>query len=148
MLRGAVAALVALNLATLAWLFVFNKSGSQGPDKSPGQRIVQELGFTPEQTQAFNQELAEHQKEISEVEKHLREAKKDFFSNLKGTAITDSILQEAAKRIGELEAERDLITYRHMEEVEKICNPEQKIKFDDLVLDALSPVEKQGSQPK
>ena len=47
------------------------------------------------------------------------------------------MVENFSKKIGNLEQQRDVFTYRHFQKLRAICNNEQKIKFDSIIQQAL-----------
>ncbi|MBK7306323.1 MAG: hypothetical protein IPI88_04325 [Chitinophagaceae bacterium] len=56
---------------------------------------------------------------------------------MKQENISDSIVESFSKKIGNLEEQRDVFTFRHFQKLRAICTNEQKIRFDSIIQQAL-----------
>lgn len=123
--------------------FLYNYLGSEETGQEPKERkppgvfLVKELGFNDAQKEQFRALSREHRQKTREILDEIRELKDELFIGLSdaslGTVNTDSI----ATLIGEKEKKKELLTFEHFSEVQKLCNAEQKEKFSKIIKDAL-----------
>ncbi|MES2003245.1 MAG: hypothetical protein V4450_01895 [Bacteroidota bacterium] len=132
--------LVALNIATLSafWLL---KNKRPGPPGDPGSGVVdfmvKELGFDSIQKQKLILLREEHQQKVRDIRRNNHEAKNAFFALLPQTDISDSVLAKAAQAAVVFDRQLDMLTFRHFQEVRKLCSEEQKKKFDNIIQEVL-----------
>jgi protein CpxP len=128
--------LIAFNIATLAtfWL-VREKQPMPGPAQREGvvDFLVKELGFDSVQKQKLVRLRDEHQQQMMNVRKDNRAAKDTFFALLQKDTVTDSELEKAAQASTIADQRADVLTFRHFQEIRKLCTPEQQKKFNDVL---------------
>lgn len=95
--------------------------------------LEKEVGFSKEQLQKFEQLREKHRKQLKPLFDSLRAAKDKFYKLLKDPALNDSILNDAARSIGESQEALDLRTFKQFQELKTICTPEQQPKLDSVI---------------
>jgi protein CpxP len=134
----ALIALVLLNLAMLTVFFFMRPPVHGGPGNgNAAEFLVKEVGLDSLQKISFSALRKEHQRQMREVREKNREAKEAFFDLLAKPDIDDATLNAAAEKASQYEREADLITFRHFQQVRKICRPDQQQKFDQLIRQVL-----------
>ncbi|WP_304236658.1 Spy/CpxP family protein refolding chaperone [Jiulongibacter sediminis] len=128
-----IGALLLVNLVLLVTVFL-QKGSDTRPEPSPF--LEEALGFNPQQTQEFHALRNEHHQQMMEKNKEIKKLKDQFFDGLKGD-VSKTETEMINKRIGELVAEIDMITYEHFQEVRALCTPEQQKEFDLIITDLL-----------
>ena len=132
--------LMAFNVATLIAFWMIRDKRS-GPPPGQGIAVVEflskELGFDSVQKEKLAHLHDVHQMNMRELRKNNREAKNDFFDLLHQPDIADSTLQKAAQASVKYEAETDMLTFRHFQQVRALCNETQKKKFDSVIQEVL-----------
>jgi protein CpxP len=133
--------LIAFNVATLiAFWLIRDRDRRPGPPMERSgvvEFLVKELGFDSVQKQKLAHLHDEHQMKMKEVRRNNREAKNAFFDLLQQHDIPDSTLQKAAKESAKYDAETDMLTFRHFQQVRELCNETQKKKFDAVIQQVL-----------
>lgn len=132
-----IAALVVLNLATLATLWL-RPQGPPPPDRArTGDFLARELGFDAQQAEQFHQLRETHFTKTRELDRKLRENKHHMIEvlaqNPPDTAEAFTLTQE----IGEQSQRMDSLLIEHYLEVQKICTPQQQEQLNRIFLDAI-----------
>ena len=149
--------LLTANIITLALLWT-NKKNERDSDKPQPQQggqvfefITHELTLDSTQQQAYKKLREEHQAGVRPLQDSIRKAKDRFFDLMQDTNVTEYIIQEYSKKIGELEQQREVFNFKHFQKLRAICNKEQQIKFDKIIKDVLrrmgGPKRPQGPPP-
>jgi Spy/CpxP family protein refolding chaperone len=138
--------LLTANLVTLALLWA-HKNPERGflnpppPTPQPGGQVFQfitnELKLDSSQQEVYKKLRDEHQLQVRPLQDSIGKAKDSFFDLLKLENVTDSMVENYSSRIGNMEQQRDVFTFRHFQKLRTICNKEQKIKFDSIIQQAL-----------
>ena len=138
--------LLTANVVTLALLWANKKPDREQfnpppPPPQPGGQvfefITRELQLDSAQQETYRKLRDEHQSQVRPLQDSIRRAKDSFFDLLKQENVSDSIVESSGKKIGNLEQQRDVFTFRHFQKLRVICNNEQKIKFDSVIRQAL-----------
>jgi Spy/CpxP family protein refolding chaperone len=149
--------LLTANIVTLALLWT-NKKNNHDTDRPQPQQggqvfefITHELSLDSVQQGLYKKLREEHQAGVRPLQDSIRKAKDRFFDLMQDTNVTESAIQEYSKKIGELEQQRDVFTFKHFQKLRAICNKEQQIKFDNIIKDVLrrmgGPKRPQGPPP-
>ena len=135
--------LLTANIVTLALLWT-NKSNDkefEHSGKQPGGQafefINHELNLDSTQQLTYKMLREEHQAGAKPLQDSIRKMKDRFFDLLQLENVAEVTIQEYSKRIGELEQQRDIITFKHFQKLRAICNKEQQAKFDNIIKDVL-----------
>ncbi|MBC8754522.1 Spy/CpxP family protein refolding chaperone [Kordia sp. YSTF-M3] len=107
------------------------------PDRNPGQFIAKELNFDEAQMNDFRNMNRAHHEAMREISREIKELKDALFNELSETGVNETEVNDIARRIGEKERQKDLKTFYHFKEVQKICNDEQRLRFNSIIQDAL-----------
>ena len=135
--------LLTANIVTLALLWTNKKNNSESDRPQPQQKgqvfefITNELSLDSTEQQAYKKLREEHQAGIRPLQDSIRVAKDRFFDLLKEENVTETTMQVYSNKIGELEQQRDVFTFKHFQKLRAICNKEQQIKFDNIIQDVL-----------
>ncbi len=127
--RLTIAALVALNLATLAF-FRFGWPHPPRPGLALKKTIVERLHFDAAQTASYEQLIAGHRKAVQEKDHELAQLRQALYNTLATVDTTgkDSLVQ----RIGAVHAGIEQLHYAHFQAIKGLCRPDQAASFDQL----------------
>lgn len=135
--------LLTANIITLALLWT-NKKNDREPahaQPQPGAQvfefITQELKLDSAQKLIYKKLRKEHQAGVKPLQDSIRNAKDSFFDLLNQENITETTIQEYGKKIGDLEQQRDVFTFKHFQKLRAICNKQQQTKFDKIMQEVL-----------
>jgi periplasmic protein CpxP/Spy len=138
--------LIALNIVLIVFMLKGPPRGRHPggkEDGAPGKFLVKKLKLTAKQEAEFNILREAHHDSIEVLISKEKKLKKSFVDGLISDAASgdeDSILNLIAENKKQVE----LLTYKHFQEVKKICTSEQKVIFNDIIGDI---IEKIGSPP-
>ncbi len=132
--------LIVLNLSTLAIIWTGHKRQSGPPPQKnipPSKRTLellqQELGFSDEQIQKYDQLRREHAQQTQHLIHDLRRLKMQMMNEIL-TDHPDSItVAETAALIGNKQAEIEKLTFEHFLDLKKLCGENQVKKLQVLV---------------
>ena len=130
--------LMALNIILIVFLLMKPLGRPPEPREGgdPGKYIVEKLKFTEQQQTEFNKLREAHHDSIEVLQAEGKKLRKSFFDGLKSDSefrSKDSI----ANKIAENQKQIELVTFNHFEKVKKLCKPEQKMKFNDIIQDVI-----------
>jgi periplasmic protein CpxP/Spy len=112
-------------------------------DEGPKEIIAEKLHFDATQIEQYELLIPPHRRMITANKDEILAQKNVLYQNLivgKNENTIDSI----SNIIADLQKKAELIQYHHFEDIQKICKPEQKADFDNLVkeLATLFPLKK------
>lgn len=138
--------LLTANIVTLALLWINRKPAREHfnpppPQPQPGGQvfefITRELNLDSAQQETYKKLREEHQSQVRPLQDSIGQAKDKFFDLLKQETVADNVVETFSKKIGDLEQQRDVFTFRHFQKVRAVCTKEQKVKFDSIIQQAL-----------
>jgi periplasmic protein CpxP/Spy len=152
--------LLTANIVTLALLWTNKKPDREQfnpppPPQQPGGQVFEfltsELKLDSVQQLTYKKLREEHQLQTRPFQDSIGKAKDSFFVLLKEENVAEIKIKEYSKRIGDLEQQRDVFTFKHFQKLRAICNKEQQIKFDSIIQKVLrsmgGPKRPQGPPP-
>lgn len=132
----AVVVLVILNVTTLSLLW-FSKPGRQHHRSRRKQPDVdhflkRKLDLSNEQAEIFKSIREEHFESTHDIQHSLREDRQQLSRILSSE---DTALQnELMRKISNKNAAVERLNFRHLQNLKTVCNEEQKVKFDSVIL--------------
>ena len=135
--------LLTANIVTLALLWTNKKTDREfaNPQMQRGGQVFEfinhELNLDTAQQLTYKKLREEHQAGVRPLQDSIRKAKDRFFDLLQEENVAETTVQEYSNKIGELEQQRDVITFKHFQKLRAICNNEQQTKFDKIIKDVL-----------
>ena len=125
-------------LVVMNGFFMVKIFGDKPPrNPNPGKFIAKELRFDEAQMKDFNKTNDIHHDEMRKISREIKELKDQLFAEISETTTNEAKVNDITLRIGEKEQEKDLKTFYHFKEVQKICTDEQRTRFNVLVQNAL-----------
>lgn len=135
-----VAFLIVMNGYFMYEIFVDKKP--KGPN--PGKFIAKELQFDEAQMEQFSVLNDRHHEDMMRIMRDVRRLKDELFDYISEPTYNEERVEDITRRIGEKMRLRDERTFYHFKEVQKICNDEQRIRFNTLIKEALRPPKRHG----
>ena len=135
-LTVAVVLLLLVNIALVIFMMQGRKKGTdrgRGGKGDPTEIMAKELNMTEEQKKEHKLLKEEHLKNIKPLFDSVRAAKTAFFSLLKDSIVSDSVLTVYSNRISERQAAIDKQTFAHFKRIRNLFTPEQQPKFDEFL---------------
>ncbi|AXG74362.1 hypothetical protein DVK85_09010 [Flavobacterium arcticum] len=125
--------LILLNIATLGFIFMKENHPHlpEGRINEPKDIIIKKLHFDEEQQRNYEIEITKHQKEISEIDKKIRENKHKLYSLLAtpyNEEKRDSLIQIVAANQKKVE----LMHFNHFVTIKAICHQDQLAAYNEL----------------
>ncbi len=114
---------------------IFGDKPPQGPN--PGKFIAKELQFSEAQMQQFSAMNDAHHEAMMEISRDIKKLKDALFAEISETTVDKAKVDSITKQIGEKERQKDLKTFYHFKEVQKICTDEQRQRFNSIVQESL-----------
>jgi len=135
-----------LLLSNIAMLFYFLALRDPAKHNSHGDRqkssisefLQNDIGFSDDQMISFDKTRQKHRQTMKPLFENIRAAKVHFYGFLTSSAVTDSVLNAAALKIGENQQYLDMQTFQNFKEIRNLCNPLQQIKYDSLIVNEIS----------
>jgi protein CpxP len=125
-------------LVVMNGFFMFKIFGdSHPPGHNPGIFIAKQLNFDETQMQDFTKLNDTHHDAMRGISREVKELKDQLFNELSEVEVNKSKINDLTRRIGENERQKDLKTFYHFKEVQKICTDEQRSRFNSIIQDAL-----------
>ncbi|MBU0473794.1 MAG: hypothetical protein KKF62_06480 [Bacteroidetes bacterium] len=130
--------LIILNLSTIVmiWIGRPQESNKEIPYAQPRDikiMLKKELNFSNEQTEKYLMLRDKHQEVTINLEKEIRNLKKQMFDKVlednNSSTISDSLLKLSLEKQSELEK----LTFKHFVELKELCNSEQQKKLQLLI---------------
>jgi Spy/CpxP family protein refolding chaperone len=135
--------LVLLNIVTLGSMWLWKIREKPGllpppPENFDGMRfLVKELKLTPAQREKFIESRDNHFKLVSKLSDEIRINKELLFSMVEIPSPDTNKVNEVTSKIGELQKQIDIETFKHFAKLQSVCNDEQKKKFGTLIKEVL-----------
>ena len=99
--------------------------------------ITRALKLDRQQQDTYNKLREEHKVAQDILQDSIRNAKDEFFGFLQQKNIADSILEQYSKKANTFEQQRDIMTFRHFQQVRALCTSSQQQKFDNIIKQVL-----------
>ncbi len=132
----AVVLLLITNIALVFFMFrekdkhTARYAGGKG---DASEMMAKELNMTEQQKKDHRQLKEEHFKNIKPLFDSLRSAKTAFFSLIKDSTVSDSLMNAYSQRISERQSTIDKLTFAHFKRIRNLFTAEQQPKFDEFV---------------
>ncbi len=124
-------AVIILNLVLL-WM-VFDAPPKKGP-QPPQQFLIEEVGFSDEQSLQFRQLDQEHRKAMRAIDGSLKVLKDSLFKALKNPSFN---ADELTQKMGMLEGAKEKEVFNFFKRVRLLCTKGQLNRFDSVIQEAL-----------
>lgn len=109
--------------------------------------LIEQLQFDSAQLIAFKQLQQVHQQKIRNAKDSMRMAKDRFFDLIDQDSASEAALKLASTNAAEKQIQLDRITFQFFKDVQALCNAEQKVKFKQVIREALRIMGRPGPPP-
>jgi protein CpxP len=118
------------NIALVCFIFF----GHRGPaHEGPRDIIIERLHLDSKQTEEYDRLIFAHRRDMRQKQDEMLGLKQKLYNTLtNGDTITNNSLRQ---EIGNIQIDIENINYNHFRDIEKLCTPDQKIYFNDLIKD-------------
>lgn len=134
-LIGAVVALVVINIALVAFVWLRKDGNAQQRGGDAREYLIKTLSLNEQQQKTFDSLRDGHFEKMKGYNEQMHHLKDALFEQLKsaGNPSADSI----AQKIGQMQTKIDLETFNHFSQLRAILTKEQAEKFDNTIQDVL-----------
>jgi hypothetical protein len=130
----AILGLIVLNVSVLGWISFGNKTGQPPNEPIPPYEIPKRLGFDESQKMAFENIKNEHFKRVRPIRNHIRMLKEKLWEDVKNDTPNDSLLKVQIVILGNEIQLNEYETFKHLQDIRKICTVQQKQIFDTEIV--------------
>ncbi|MGC6430992.1 MAG: Spy/CpxP family protein refolding chaperone [Jejuia sp.] len=95
--------------------------------------LVKELDFNELQKEKYRALTKANRPAMREVLDGIRELKDALYNGLSDNYFSANTIDSLANLIGEKEKQKDILTFHHFKEVQKLCDEKQKEKFSKII---------------
>ncbi len=134
--------LVTLNIITLIFLWIVHFRDNPVSQIKPVQReekvmgmLKRELGLSAEQTRKFHNKRKMHFDHIQNLHSKIIQLKREMLQESFTTPVDSIKIRKLAREIGNLQAEKEIKTVYHFNQLHKECNQQQQCRFRSLIDD-------------
>ena len=125
------------NLALVAF-FVMNKPEKreirrEHPGSYMKDALKNDVGFTDQQMAEFDKMADEHRQQMRPLFEDIGKTKESFYKMLSQPQAADTVLNQAARQIGDKQKAIDIKIFTHFQNIRQLCTPEQQPAFDSLI---------------
>ncbi|HKB45526.1 MAG TPA: Spy/CpxP family protein refolding chaperone [Chitinophagaceae bacterium] len=134
-LMVAVVLLLLVNIAMVIFIVRGRKQddSKRGKGGNSIEIMDKELNMTDQQKSEAKKLRDVHFAKIKPLFDSIRAARSAFFSLIKDSNVSDSILSVYDKRITETQSVVDKLTFAHFRSIRALLNPDQQVKYDEFV---------------
>ena len=131
--------LLLINAATIIFLFIGKNKHHLPPPQNGGAFafLVKELALDSNQKNEYQKLRDQHGNSVEGLRMQLKNNKDSLFDLLKVSSVADANVHQKLDSIASLNRKIDEITFSHFKQVRAICNPQQQIKFDEVIAQAM-----------
>lgn len=126
--------LVMLNISVLGWIGFGNKVGHPPNEPIPPHEIPKRLGFDESQKMAFENIKDEHFQRVRPIRDRIRMLKEKLWEDVKNDTPNDSLLKDQISILGNEIQLNEYETFKHLQDIRKICTAPQKQIFDSEIV--------------
>jgi Spy/CpxP family protein refolding chaperone len=131
--------LLLINAATIIFLLIGKNKHHLPPPQNGGAFgfLVKELALDSNQKNEYQKLRDQHRNSVEGLRTQLKNNKDSLFNLLKKSNVTDENVHPKLDSIASLNRKIDEITFIHFKQVRAICNPQQQMKFDEVIAQAM-----------
>lgn len=144
-LKIAVLSLLLLNIGTLGFMWIMRPQPPGG--ERPFNYIVRTTGMDRAQRDAYARLRDAHHSSMVQLHDKATQLRQQMFGLLAAKSADDPAISQLADSIAVLWKEEELVTFRHFQDVRKICRPDQQAKFDQAILSAIESMNQPAGPP-
>lgn len=130
----AILGLIVLNVSVLGWISFGNKTWQPPNEPIPPNEIPKRLGFDESQKMAFENIKNEHFQIVRPIRNHIRMLREKLWEDVKNDATNDSLLKAQIVILSNEIQLNEYETFKHLQDIRKICTVQQKQIFDSEIL--------------
>lgn len=135
-LKIAVLLLLLLNIGTLTFMWI-RRPPPPGGGPGPFNYLVRATGMDDLQREAYARLRDAHHSSMERLHDKATKLRQEMFGLLSANNQNDPAVGQLADSIAAVRKEEELVTFRHFQEVRKLCRPDQQQKFDEAIAGAI-----------
>jgi len=125
------------NLALVAF-FVLNKPAKkeirrERPSSYMKEALKDDVGFNDQQMAQYEEMVGLHRQQMRPLFEDISKTKESFYHMLTKPETPDTVLNNAAREIGDKQKHIDLKIFMHFQNIRQLSTPEQQPKLDSLI---------------
>ena len=126
-----------LLIANFVMLYLLLKPEVKPSELTRVERMVKmlqdELGLDSMQTEAYLLLREYRDKQLKPLQDSMKTAKTEMVVLLRKDGLTDIVVNEAARKVGDEQALIEIAYFEHFKRMQQLLTPEQQPKFDSLL---------------
>jgi Spy/CpxP family protein refolding chaperone len=131
----AIAVLLLLNVGTLVFLWSHRPPSPEG--RGPFQFLVNATGMDETQQTTYRTLRDAHRESMQAFRKQNSQIRGQMFELLKQHPANDPAVTQLLDSLAAVKREEEILTYEHFRQVRSICRPDQQMKFDAAIVEAI-----------
>lgn len=136
--------LLVLNIGIILWITLLPPRHPLPQNQPAVLFLEKELGFNDKQKESYRILREGHFEQINAIQQELRKMKEAFFDLLKNPEPSELEVEELSKQIAQKTSDIDKNTFRHFQQVRKLCTADQQTKFDKIIGEVLKRMGRPG----
>jgi periplasmic protein CpxP/Spy len=133
----AVFGLLILNFFILGFIWFHHPLEGQMEHHNVADFLIHELNLNNEQVKQFDLLKNAHHEKIEEIQHDLHNLHDNYFALIKTDNLDSLKVKSIAEDMSRKQEEIELVTFYHFSDVRKLCDADQKKKFDLIIDDAM-----------
>lgn len=130
--------LVVINLLTVGTIWLVKPKGQRPmPHERPLTFLSAELGITGPNKEKLDKMEAGHHRDKRELLAKNKELRERLFGLLKASDVDSLKVNRYVDSILVNQKNIELMTFEHFREVKQLCTPEQQLKLEDVIAEAI-----------
>lgn len=128
------------NIGVLAYFTIFKSSTRPSTRNGNGvvEHIKKKLELSDNQTEAYRKLLQEFRDSMKLQGDAVRKAKLGFYTLISNPNLTDSLVQKEGQQLSVEQSKMDLLMFHHFQKVRGICNEQQQLRYDSMVVNMMN----------
>lgn len=106
-------------------------------NQNPGHYMANRVGFNEAQLKEYRTLLENHRTNKNELQRSIDSKRKELYDLLKVEGNHTKQVDSLAHEIGILSSQTEKASYQHFANIRAICTPEQLIKLDNMLNEAM-----------
>lgn len=149
LLNTVVLILLVFNLLAIGifWWQKWQDAPTNQKNEGASAFLIEQLQLDSAQLITFKQLQQVHQQKIRDAKDSMRLAKDRFFDLIDQDSVGEAALKLASTNAAEKQIQLDRITFQFFKDVQGLCNAEQKVKFKQVIREALRIMGRPGPPP-
>ncbi|MFT6205909.1 MAG: hypothetical protein ACI9V1_001380 [Spirosomataceae bacterium] len=128
--------LLLLNISLLGFIWI------KKPNRQPPPFLEEKLNFSVQQKQQFEELKAEHRSSMESIKNEIDALKEEMYAGFPEQTLSKNTLEALAAKIGAKKTESELLTFNHFQELQKICDAEQRKLLGEVINEIVNGIDR------